>query len=109
MKTYPVSFLLLAHIRKSSDNKGAASSGAFVPEEAIFGSGSLVKSASWVAMLSRDKYNEDPVIRNTTHVVLSKNRRGSITGAAGELYYCSDTHQMYDLAEWQKENGPTEF
>jgi twinkle protein len=109
MKTYPVSFLLLAHIRKSSDNKGAASSGAFVPEEAIYGSGALTKSASWVAMLSRDKYNEDPVIRNTTHVVLSKNRRGSVTGAAGDLYYCSNTHQMHDLQDWKKENGVFDF
>jgi len=110
MKKYPVSFLLLAHIRKSSDNKGAASSGSFVPEEAIYGSGSLVKSASWVAMLSRDKYNTDDIIRNTTKVVLSKNRRGSVTGDAGELYYCSDTHQMYDLEVWKEENGiSTEF
>ena len=109
MKTYPVSFLLLAHIRKSSDNKGSASSGAFVPEEAVFGSGSLIKSASWVAMLSRDKYNDDPVIRNSTHIVLSKNRRGSVTGNAGVLYYDSNTHQMYDLEEWQKENGTMNF
>lgn len=109
MKTYPVSFLLLAHIRKSSDNKGAASAGAFVPEEAIFGSGSLTKSASWVAMLSRDKYNDDPVVRNTTHIVLSKNRRGSTTGKAGEIYYCNQTHQMYDLQDWLSENGGNEF
>ena len=97
MKNYPVSFLLLAHIRKSSDNKGAASTGAFVPEESIYGSGSLTKSASWVAMLSRDKYNPDDTIRNTTHVVLSKNRRGAVTGQAGQIYYDSITHQMYDL------------
>ena len=105
MKSYPVSFLLLAHIRKSSDNKNAASSGSFVPEEAIYGSGALTKSASWVAMLSRDKYNEDSIIRNTTHIVLSKNRRGSITGNAGSLYYCSDSHQMYDLDDFLNENG----
>jgi twinkle protein len=105
MKSYPVSFLLLAHIRKSSTNKDAASSGAFVPEEAIFGSGALTKSAAWVAMLSRDKYNESPIIRNTTKVVLSKNRRGSTTGAAGEIYYCSDTHKMYDLDDYMTEHG----
>ena len=105
MKSYPVSFLLLAHIRKSSTNKDAASSGAFVPEEAIFGSGALTKSAAWVAMLSRDKYNESSIIRNTTKVVLSKNRRGSTTGAAGEIYYCSDTHKMYDLDEYLQEHG----
>lgn len=100
MKNYPVSFLLLAHIRKSSDNKGAASTGAFVPEESIYGSGSLTKSASWVAMLSRDKYNPNDTIRNTTHVVLSKNRRGAVTGQAGQIYYDSITHQMYDLDDW---------
>lgn len=100
MKSFPVAFLLLAHIRKSSDNKGAASTGAFVPEESIFGSGSLTKSASWVAMLSRDKYNTDDTIRNTTHVVLSKNRRGAVTGQAGQIYYDSITHQMYDLDDF---------
>jgi len=109
MKSYPCSFLLLAHIRKSNDNKGAASSGAFVPEEAIYGSGALTKSASWVAMLSRDKYNNDPIIRNSTNIVLSKNRRGSVTGEAGTLYYCSDTHQMYDLDDWKRENGIDSF
>lgn len=109
MKSYEVSFLLLAHIRKSSSNKDAASSGAFVPEEAIYGSGALTKSASWVAMLSRDKYNTDPIIRNTTSVVLSKNRRGSVTGEAGNLYYCSKTHQMFDLEDWKESNGVTGF
>ena len=109
MKNYPVAFLLLAHIRKSSDSKGAASAGAFVPEESIYGSGSLTKSASWVAMLSRDKYNSDDTIRNTTHVVLSKNRRGAVTGQAGQIYYDSKTHQMYDLESWLLENGTGEF
>jgi thiol-disulfide isomerase/thioredoxin len=109
MKSYDVSFLLLAHIRKSSSNKDAASSGSFVPEEAIYGSGALTKSASWVAMLSRDKYNTDPIIRNTTKIVLSKNRRGSVTGDAGELYYCSKTHQMHDLDEWKEANGEGGF
>lgn len=105
IKQYPVSFLLLAHIRKSSDNKSAASTGAFVPEEAIFGSGSLTKSASWVVMLSRDKYNEDEVIRNTTHVILSKNRSGSVTGKAGEIYYDQQSHQMYDKDDYFNSRG----
>jgi twinkle protein len=100
VKFYNCSFLLLAHIRKSTDNKSAASSGNFVPEEAIFGSGSLTKSASWVVLLSRDKYSEDDIVRNTTNVVLSKNRSGSITGKAGAIYYCNDTHRMYDLDDY---------
>lgn len=95
-KNYEVSFLLIAHIRKTGDGKQSASSGTFVSEEAIFGSGSLIKSASWVVLMTRDKYNTDPIVRNTTKLVLSKNRNNGVTGDAGELYYCNNTHMLYD-------------
>lgn len=102
IKNYNVSFLLISHIRKSSTNKDSASTGAFVPEEAIMGSSTIFKSASWVVMMQRDKYNEDEIKRNTTHLVLSKNRTGSVTGHAGDLYYDSDEHKLYDLEQWQE-------
>lgn len=102
IKNYNVSFLLISHIRKSSNNKDSASTGAFVPEEAIMGSSTIFKSASWVVMMQRDKYNEDEIKRNTTHLVLSKNRTGSVTGHAGDLYYDSDEHKLYDLEQWQE-------
>jgi twinkle protein len=100
VKNYNVTFILIAHIRKSSTNKDSASSGSFIPEEAIFGSGSIIKSASWVAMMQRDKYAEDDTIRNTTHVVLSKNRATGVTGNAGSMYYCNKTHRLHDLDAW---------
>jgi replicative DNA helicase len=76
IKNYNCTFLMIAHIRKSGSNKDAASTGAFIPEEAITGSSTIFKSASWVVMMMRDKYNEDPVVRNTTKLILSKNRSG---------------------------------
>ena len=39
---------MIAHIRKSASNKDAASTGAFIPEEAIMGSSTMMKSASWL-------------------------------------------------------------
>lgn len=97
VKNYNVTFINIAHIRKGSNNKESASTGAFVPEEAVIGASQQVKSASWVIMLSRDKYAEDDVLRNTTHIVLSKNRSNGITGKAGSMYYCNQTHRLYDL------------
>ena len=97
IKNYNVTFLMIAHIRKSGNNKDAASTGAFIPEEAITGSSTIFKSASWVVMMMRDKYNEDAVIRNTTNLVLSKNRTGGETGPAGALFYDNQTHTLHEL------------
>lgn len=104
VKNYNVTFINIAHIRKGSSNKESASTGSFVPEEAIIGSSTLIKSASWVVMLQRDKYAEDDVVRNTTHITLSKNRSQGVTGKAGSIYYCNQTHRLYDLDEWLAEN-----
>lgn len=104
IKNYGVTFINIAHIRKGSNNKDAASTGAFVPEEAVIGASQQVKSASWVVMLSRDKYAEDELVRNCTHIVLTKNRSNGVTGNAGAMYYCNKTHRLYDFDEWVSEN-----
>jgi len=104
VKNYNVTFINIAHIRKGSNNKDSASTGAFVPEEAVIGASQQVKSASWVIMLSRDKYAEDDVLRNTTHIVLSKNRSNGVTGKAGSMYYCNQTHRLYDLDSYLNGN-----
>lgn len=104
IKNYNMTFLLIAHIRKGSSNKESASTGAFVPEEAVIGSSTLIKSSSFVVMMSRDKYNENPVVRNTTHLVLSKNRSTGVTGSAGSLYYDNVTHTLHDLDDWLEQN-----
>lgn len=105
IKNYNVTFLMIAHIRKSGNNKDAASTGAFIPEEAISGSSTIFKSASWVVMMMRDKYNEDPVVKNTTNLVCSKNRSGGETGDAGKLYYDNQSHRLHDLDNWLNNNN----
>ena len=107
VKNFGVTFLLVAHVRKSPDNKTAASTGAFIPEEAIYGASQQFKSANWVVIMRRDKYNENPVIRNTTHLTLTKNRSTGVTGDAGSVYYCNETHRLYDLDDWMEQNGVT--
>lgn len=104
IKNYNVTFLMIAHIRKSGNNKDAASTGAFIPEEAITGSSTIFKSASWVVMMQRDKYNADEIIKNTTKLTLSKNRSGGETGDAGELYYDNQTHTLHDKNEYMGSN-----
>ena len=108
-KNYNVTFINIAHIRKGSSNKDSASTGAFVPEEAVIGASQQVKSASWVVMLQRDKYAEEEHIRNCTHIVLTKNRSNGVTGKAGSMYYCNKTHRLYDYDEWMTENGISSF
>lgn len=105
VKNYNVTFINIAHIRKGSSNKESASTGAFVPEEAVIGASQQVKSASWVIMLQRDKYNENDYIRNCTHIVLTKNRSNGVTGKAGSMYYCNQTHRLYDFDAYCEEHG----
>lgn len=109
VKNYNCTFINIAHIRKGSSNKESASTGAFVPEEAVIGASQQVKSASWVIMLQRDKYAEDELVRNCTHIMLTKNRSNGVTGKAGSMYYCNKTHRLYDFDQWFEENRVTNF
>jgi twinkle protein len=69
-------------------------------EDSIHGSSTIIKSASANILLSRDKYAEDEVERNTTKIVLSKNRLVGLTGPAGELYYENYTHTLHNKEEY---------
>ena len=100
IKNYNIHILMIAHIRKASSNKDSASTGKFIPEEAIMGSSTFMKSASWIVMMQRDKTSEDPIVRNTTHLVLTKNRAGGETGPAGDLYYDNATHTLHDIGDY---------
>lgn len=106
IKNYNITFIHIAHIRKSGNNKDAASTGAFIPEEAIMGSSTLMKGASWIVMMQRDKYNADDIIRNTTILTLSKNRSQGETGPAGEIYYDGVTHTLHDKETYFIEKQP---
>ena len=105
IKSHKVTFILINHIRKSASGAANSSNGGQYSEEEIQGSSTIIKSASANILLSRDKYNEDPVIRNTTRVVLSKNRITGMTGPAGEVYYDNETHTLHDKAKFFTDKG----
>ena len=60
------------------------------------GSRNISKEAWTVVSLNRDKLNPDPLIRNTTNLVVEKNRHASITGPAGSIYFDPTTFKLTD-------------
>lgn len=105
IKSHKVTFILINHIRKSASGTANSSNGGQYSEEEIQGSSTIIKSASANILLSRDKYNEDLVVRNTTKVMLSKNRITGMTGPAGEVYYDNETHTLHDKSKFFTDKG----
>ncbi len=100
IKSHGVSLIFINHVRKSASGTASSSNGGKYSEEEIQGSSTIIKSASANILLSRDKTNDDPIIRNTTKIMLSKNRICGITGPAGEIYYDNETHTLHNKAEF---------
>ena len=100
IKSHNVTLIFINHVRKSASGTANSSQGSGFTEEEIMGSSTIIKSASANILLSRNKYAEDPVERNTTKVVLSKNRICGLTGPAGNVYYDNDTHTLHNLDDW---------
>lgn len=94
---------------KTGNGQKAGSTGADLHEEDMMGTGDLYKSAACNLMFSRDKEAEDPIERNTTTMKATKLRWTGKTGVAGKYYYDLETHTMWDLEDWLKENGTGEF
>ena len=94
VKETGVSIINVVHTRKTSDGAKDSSRGAEITDSSIIGSSTLVKSASVVIGLIRDKMAETEQERNTTHVRLLKSRHSGHTGDAGSLYYDSREHRL---------------
>lgn len=107
VKQYGCIIFNISHVRKSGSSEKTASSGAFLTEESIIGSGTQYRSAGVNIALQRDKNNEDINIRNTTYVHVLKSRSTGWTGLACEVYYDSQTHTLWDKQEWIEKQGQT--
>jgi KaiC/GvpD/RAD55 family RecA-like ATPase len=103
MKSHGVTFILINHVRKTQSND------ATFTEEDIQGSSTIIKSASINLLLYRDKTAEDPVERNTTRAMLSKNRVIGDTGPCGEMYYDNETHSLYNKQHYFEQIAPEKF
>lgn len=104
IKSHCVTFVNVTHVRKSSGQQKANSTGAEMHEEDIFGSGSLIKSAACNLLFTRNKEAEDEMDRNTTFLKMSKCRWTGSTGSSGEYYYDSATHRMYDKEDYLQQH-----
>lgn len=109
IKSHGVTFVNISHIRKSGGGQKANSTGADIFEEDFHGSSSIFKSGAVNLLFSRDKENEDPILRNTTIMKMSKCRWTGKTGKAGEYYYDNQTHTMHDKDDWVAKNGAKSF
>ena len=106
---YPVSFILIAHQRKVGTGEKDGSQGGVGTESGVQGTSTLVKSAAWVVIASRDKMSEDELVRNTTNLFMPKNRGAGYTGECGKLFYDNKTHTLHDLDDYLSSNGPKDF
>ena len=84
----------VCHVRKNQSGAKANSRGAEISEEDAKGSGSIFQVSMNNILLMRDKEHEDPIVRNTTKVVVSKNRRCGNTGSAGYWFYDNYTSRL---------------
>lgn len=109
VKSHMCTFVNINHIRKNTGGKQANSTGAEIYEEDFHGSSSIFKSGACNLLFTRDKENDDPIIRNTTFMKASKIRWTGNTGKAGEYYYDNQTHTMWDKEDWAAKNGKKDF
>jgi len=108
VKSHDVTFINVNHVRKSSGNQKANSTGAEMHEEDIMGSGSILKSGACNLLFTRNKEAEDEFEKNTTKMKASKIRWTGRTGVAGEYYYHNDTHTLWDKDDYLMTH-PQEF
>lgn len=101
IKSHGVTFVFINHMRKTPAGQNGADS-----EQNIMGSSTIIKSASANILLKRDKMAEDAIVRNTTEILVTKNRVCGLTGPAGAAYYDNETHTLHELDSWMEANVP---
>ena len=104
IKSHGTTLCLINHMRKTPAGQSGADH-----ESNIMGSSTIIKSASANILLKRDKMSEDPVVRNTTEISVTKNRLYGLTGPAGAVYYDNESARLHNLDDWLRENGPRDF
>ena len=103
--------LAVSHMRKPDSEDPHA-----VSEYQLMGSSSINQIAFNTILISRDKMNKNPIIRNSTKLQLVKCRRTGETGEAGWLRYDDDTTHIYAtnnpyeddsvMLDYEEDDGP---
>lgn len=91
-----VTIINVLHTRKPVNSDGSWRKAS---EYDAFGSSTFVQSAAYNIVISRDKMNSDPIIKNTTHVDMPKCRGGE-TGEIMQLIYDVETRKQMNMDDW---------
>lgn len=92
-------FSCVCHVRKGgvSTDKSGKRIVRELTEDDVSGLSLITKSAGANIFLTRDKYSDDPVIKNTTAVTMAKCRWTGITGNVAKWFYDITSHTMHDF------------
>lgn len=102
-KQHDVIFLNVNHVRGSSTQQDKGKDKVrFLTEDDMMGSTSIPKSADCNILLSRNKYAEDPILKNTTQVWMPKCRWTGHTGDSGQWVYDNDSHKLFDSDDYHR-------
>lgn len=104
-RIYGVTFINIAHTRKTGNGEQAHSEGGLISEEQIKGSQQIAATATTNIILRRNKVSEDEIERNTTYIDVTKNRTVGVTGRnLAKIYYSNDHHMLFDF-DYASSNG----
>lgn len=94
-----VIFSCVCHVRKGgvSTDKSGKRIVRELTEDDVSGLSLITKSAGANIFLTRDKYSDDPIVKNTTAVTMAKCRWTGITGSVAKWFYDIATHTMHDF------------
>ena len=87
-----ISLICVSHLKRP-DGKGHEE-GSATSLSQLRGSGAIAQLSDMVLGLERNGQADDPIVRNTTHVRVLKNRFSGITGKACDLIYDLGTGRM---------------
>lgn len=88
VKRHNLLWINVHHVRKNQNGSKANSEGGDLSEEDIKGTGAWFQTGMINLIFTRNKIHDNPIIRNTTTIKMSKCRRhGKNTGIAGWIYY----------------------
>ena len=104
-RIHNITFINVAHTRKSASGSQAHSEGGSISEEDIKGSQQISATATTNIILRRNKMAEDEIERNTTYVDITKNRTIGITGRdLARIYYSNKHHTLFDFNYAEQNN-----
>jgi twinkle protein len=87
------SFFLISHVNDDGKTRGSRN---------------ISKIADLHVQLVRDLESTDPMERNTTNLIVKKNRFAAVTGPGGRLYFDQDTYMIRELTDPPHNLPPTE-